>query len=65
MADEAHPQAQPAAAPVVPAASLDPGRDRQFLYQQLNALRPFIGDQGKSWYEWVREFCEIIENFTN
>ena len=34
MARRAQPQAQPDA-PVVPAASLNPGRDRNFFYQQL------------------------------
>ena len=48
MADQARPQSQPAAAPVVPEASLDPGGARQFLYQQLNALGPFTGDKVKA-----------------
>jgi len=67
MADQAQPQAQPPgeAAPVISAASLDLGRDRQFLYQKLNALGPFIGDKGKSWFEREREFSQIIGNFTD
>jgi len=67
MDDQAQPQAQPAAAaaPVVPAASLDPGRYRQFIYRQLNALGHFTGDKGDSWYEWEGEFSEIIENLAD
>jgi hypothetical protein len=72
MADQAQPQAQlpdaaqatVAAVPVISAASMDPGRDRQFLYQQFNALGPFSGNKGKSWYKWERKFSQIIENFT-
>jgi hypothetical protein len=37
--------------PVIIAASLDPGRDRQLFFQQLNALGPFTGDKEKSLYE--------------
>ena len=57
-------QAQPLQVSVIPAAALDPGRDRWFFYQQFKDFGPFIKVKGKTWYGRKREFSQIIENFT-
>jgi hypothetical protein len=56
-------QAQPDVCQLVVAletSALDPGRGREFLYQELHTIVPVSGDKVKTTYEWEIEFSEII-----